>query len=60
MLIHADACYQPSRSKVQARSKFGLAWQDGEHCQVQLWRVMHTVVVARERPDLEAQVLEAR
>ena len=25
----------------------------------QLWRVMHTMVVARENPNLEAQVLEA-
>ena len=27
---------------------------------MQLWRVLHSVVVARERPDLEAQVLEAQ
>ncbi|CAE7872901.1 agbl5 [Symbiodinium microadriaticum] len=31
---------------------------DQELCEVQLWRVLHSVVVARERPDLEAQVLE--
>ncbi|CAE7601883.1 agbl5 [Symbiodinium natans] len=29
-----------------------------EICQVQLWRVLHSVVVARERPALDAQVLE--
>ncbi|CAJ1392284.1 unnamed protein product [Effrenium voratum] len=31
---------------------------DEEYQDVQLWRVLHCVVVARERPDLEGQVLE--